>query len=194
MSTMGTRAKSSACSVSTRPTRSQVAAVADDDEVGVEVRLRRGAEALDLGHEVVHRGHRIGAHGVDPSATGLQGEGDGQRGAEGIRLGVAVADGHDAPRRQQPGGTASAGTAARSAWRQRARSPQRPRRSPGPAERVAVHAPTVAGRERLVGILGSAAPGSLSVCGVGSAGSSALGSASAAAFLRAAPRPARAAA
>ncbi len=46
----------------------QVAAVADDDEVRVEVGLRRGAEPLDVGHEVVHRGDHVSADRVHPRA------------------------------------------------------------------------------------------------------------------------------
>ena len=41
-----------------RPDALQLAAVADHDEVVLEVGIRRLAEALDGGHEVVHRRHR----------------------------------------------------------------------------------------------------------------------------------------
>ena len=52
----------------------ELAAVADDDEVGVEVGLGRLPEAVDVGHEVVHRGHRVRADGVDPRAQRLERE------------------------------------------------------------------------------------------------------------------------
>ena len=49
MSTMGTRANSSACSVSTRADALELAAVADDDEVGVEVCARAPAGSVRSG-------------------------------------------------------------------------------------------------------------------------------------------------
>ena len=81
-----------------RPDALEVAAVADDDEVGVEVRFGSRAEALDVGHEVVHRGHRVRADDVDACAARLQRQADRERGPERVGLGVAMADGHHPPR------------------------------------------------------------------------------------------------
>ena len=78
MSTMGTRSKSSALLAQDRADALEVAAVADDDQVGLEVGLGGLSEAIDLRHEVVHRRHRVGADGVDAGAEALERQGHGR--------------------------------------------------------------------------------------------------------------------
>ena len=82
----------------------ELAAVADDDEVGVEVGLGRRPEAVDVRHEVVHRWHRVRADDVDARAQRLEREPDRERRSQRVGLRVAMADRHHATRREQAGG------------------------------------------------------------------------------------------
>ncbi len=71
----------------------EVAAVADHDQVVVQVGVGRRPKALDAGHEVVHRRHGVRAHGRRPPTERFHDEGVRERRAERVGLWVLVADG-----------------------------------------------------------------------------------------------------
>ena len=141
-------------------------------------------EAPDLRHEVVHRRHRVGADGVDAGAPRLERQGHRERRAQGIGLGVPMADGHDPSRSEEACGH-RVGHGREVGRRHRAQAPQRSRRcarssrergassattsTPRPAERIAVDVAAVAAR-RAARRSRPARAGSLRVCGLASVG------------------------
>ena len=86
-----------------RPIRSSEPQSRDDEQVVGAVRVRVGAEALDAGHEVVQRRHRVGAdrrRRAPPSASTSRH--DAERRAERVGVRVLVADRQHAPGAAQP--------------------------------------------------------------------------------------------
>ena len=114
----------------------EVAAVADDDQVVIQVRVRRLAEAAHLRQEEVGVRNRVCAHGRGPLAERLQRQRQPERRAERVRLRVAVADGHHRSRGGDRGDHLVPGPPQgprRSARRRGRYAPQRPRRGGFPA-------------------------------------------------------------
>ena len=74
------------------------AAIEDDQQVIRSIGIGIGPDALDAGHEVVDRGHRVGADRIGGPAERLDQVDDPERGTERVRVGVLVADRQDAAR------------------------------------------------------------------------------------------------
>ena len=140
---------------------------------GSRSELGREADALDAGHEVVHRGHRVRADGLDAGTERLERQGDAERGAERIGVRVLVTDGQHPPGPRAGARGTSAGTASRSSGSSE-RMPSATTALPGFAQRHPVHATAVAGRQRVLRGLPASAV-SLREVGVGRSGTSADG-------------------
>ncbi len=119
MTRMGTRPNSSACSWATRPTRRQLARVADHDEVVRHVRVGLGADAVDVGHEAVHRGHRIAADARSPGRPDAPRRARWRARSRRHRDRGSRGRWRGSPRRPAADPRPPAGTVARSAGRQR---------------------------------------------------------------------------
>ena len=70
----------------------QLAAIPDHQQVVVEPLVGLLSEAIHARQELVHRRHRVRAHGRGHASVSLHEHGHRQRGAERVRLGVLVTD------------------------------------------------------------------------------------------------------
>ena len=76
--------------------------VADDEQVIGRARVRIGAKVADARKQVIERGRRIARHERRRAAEAFDQHAHGERGAEGIGIGILVGDHEGGSRASQP--------------------------------------------------------------------------------------------